>query len=196
MSASGAVVDTSRRGEGGAGAIRLGPLRPHDRERLVAVVRATGVFRDGEVDIAVELFDEVFGAATMPDRKAAADDYQFVGAFSAHDLLLGYACYGMTPGTVGTWDIYWIAVDPLMHGKGIGTALMVEVERRLLLQHARVVVVETSSRSDYSPTRRFYEGLGYEEVARVPDFYAPGDDRIIFVKRFQGPEDGPGARSP
>lgn len=188
MIAGGAVSNLSRQG---AVAMRIGALRPSDRERVAAVVRATRVFRDDEVAIAMELFDETFGAAKP--RRPAADDYQFVGAFGTDDVLLGYACYGLTPGTVGTWDVYWIAVDPAMHGAGIGTALMLEVERRLLAERARLVVVETSSRSDYAPTRRFYERLGYEEAARVAGFYAPGDDRIIFVKRFQGLVDGPGA---
>ncbi len=191
MSTTGPATDQRSHG---ARVMRLGALRSRDRERLAAVVRATGVFREEEVAIALELFDEVFGPATP--RHAAADDYRFVGVFGSDDLLLGYACYGMTPGTVGTWDVYWIAVDPALHGGGIGTALMTEVERRLVAERARLVVVETSSRSDYAPTRRFYERLGYEEAARVAGFYAPGDDRIIYVKRFQGPVDGPGARSP
>jgi hypothetical protein len=56
-----------------------------------------------------------------------------------------------------------------------------------------MLIVETSSRSDYTATRAFYERRGYREAARVRDFYAPGDDRIIFVKRFQPLADGRGA---
>jgi D-alanine-D-alanine ligase len=206
---------TTQRGPlgGRATEIRLGELRPRERGRLFSLVCATGVFREDEVAIAVELFDETFGDGASAaehemnaDRReitttdhendsAVSSDYRFLGAFR-DDLMVGYACYGWTPGTVATWDLYWIAVDPAMHGAGVGTALMGEVEHRLHAERARLVVVETSSRSDYAPTRRFYERLGYDEVARVRDFYAPGDDRIILVKRFHVPDEGEGAESP
>jgi hypothetical protein len=43
-------------------------------------------------------------------------------------------------------------------------------------------VVETSGRETYVSTRRFYEALGYRLVASIPDFYGPGDPRVIFIK--------------
>lgn len=155
--------------------IRVDGLRPTDRERIAHILRATGVFRPDEIDVALELFD------TPPTTDP---DYLFLGAFTPEDELVGYACYGPTPGTDRTYDLYWIAVDPAMHGTGIGTTLLTEVERRLKGQHARLLVVETSSRSDYAATRAFYRRCGYTESARVREFYAPGDDRIIFTKRF------------
>lgn len=117
-------------------------------------------------------------------------DYSFLGAFTPDDELVGYACYGPTPGTDRAYDLYWIAVHPAAHGTGIGTLLLTEVERRLQRRHARMLVVETSSRSDYARTRGFYSRRGYAECARVREFYAPGDDRIIFTKRFQHSPDG------
>ena len=79
--------------------------------------------------------------------------------------------------------MYWIAVDPSVHGAGLGSNLVAEMERRLA-GRARLVVVETGGRREYDATRAFYLARDYEEVARVPDFYAPGDDQVIFVKRF------------
>src|SRR5688572_309336 len=127
----------------------------------------------------MELFDETFFPVVPP-----LDGYLFLGAFTPDEKLIGYACYGATPDTDRTWDLYWIAVDPSAQGTGSGTTLLSEVERRLLGLNARMLVVETSSRSDYAPTRRFYQARGYDETARVRDFYAPADDRIIFTKRF------------
>ena len=129
------------------------------------------------------------GGARVTARPAAPapptdSDYLFLGAFTPEDELVGYACYGPTPGTDRTFDLYWIAVEPATQGAGIGTLLLDEVERRLQGHHARLLVVETSSRSDYRATRRFYERRGYAEGARVRAFYAPGDDRIIYIKRF------------
>jgi ribosomal protein S18 acetylase RimI-like enzyme len=184
--------------------VRTGDLDASHRDRIAEILRATGVFREPEVDVALELFDETFvtaplraGAGALPvaTRAGAAsthgtdspfplDGYLFLGAFTPEEKLIGYACYGATPDTDRTWDLYWIAIDPSAQGAGSGTILLSEVERRLSGLHARMLVVETSSRSDYAPTRRFYAARGYGEAARVRDFYAPADDRIIFTKRF------------
>ena len=154
-------------------AVRLSDLQPSHRSDIESIVRATAVFSEEEVAVALELFDEA----------AHGPDYEFIGAFT-NDRLIGYACYGLTPATDRTYDLYWIAVHPDAQGSGAGGALMSEVERRLESRRGRLVVVETSSRDDYAPTRRFYHRLGYEENARLRDFYAPGDDRVILTKRL------------
>jgi len=109
------------------------------------------------------------------------DDYRFLGAFDA-DLLVGYACWGPTPGTAGTYDLYWIAVDQSRQGHGIGTQLVNAVEQQLHAESGRLLVVETSSRDDYTPTRRFYERRSYQRSATIPGYYAPGDDLVIYTK--------------
>ncbi len=157
----------------------LGPLERRHRGRVGEILRATGVFREDEVAVALDLFDET-----------ALADYEFVGAFEPDGRLTGYACFGPTPATDRTWDLYWIAVDPAAQGTGAGTLLLAEVERRLTGRNARMLVVETSSRSEYEPTRAFYARRGYAEAARVRGFYAPGDDRIILTKRFHAPAGG------
>ena len=162
--------------------LRIGELAATDRDRITQILDATRVFRSEEVNVALELFDDVF-APNAP----RAGDYVFLGAFTPEDELVGYACYGPTPDPDRTFDLYWIAVDPGAQGTGGGTGLLTEVERRLEGHNARMLVVETSSRSEYAPTRRFYETRGYAEAARVREFYAPLDDRIIFTKRFHSP---------
>ena len=113
------------------------------------------------------------------------EDYEFLGAFDeANDHLIGYACFGATPATDGTYDLYWLAVDPAAQGRGVGSALVRAVEEKLVGRGARLLVVETSSRPDYEGTRRFYARSGYHEAARVRDFYAPADDRIVLTTRL------------
>lgn len=148
------------------------PVGRAQRARLEEITAATGLFRPDEVAIALELFD----AALSGD-----DDYRLLGAY-ARDELVGYACWGPTPATQGTYDLYWIVVDPARQGRGVGTALLRAVEARLAAEAARLVVVETSSRPDYAPTRAFYERRGYTRVATVPGYYAPGDDLVIYLK--------------
>ena len=74
-----------------------------------------------------------------------------------------------------------MAVDPALQGAGIGTALLLEMEHRLA-GLARLIIVETAGRADYAGTRGFYEAKGYRPTARIPDFYGPGDDQVVFVK--------------
>lgn len=156
--------------------LRLGDPAPEHRDRIREIVRATGAFRPGEVDVALEVFDAAF--------RPGQTDYELVGAFDLEDELVGYACYGPTAGAVDTWDLYWIAVHPGAQGKGSGQALWNEVERRLRARGARLCVIETSARSDYEATRRFYARCGMQAVARVPDYYDEGDDLVVYVKRL------------
>lgn len=159
----------------------LAPLDATNRDALAALVRATGAFREDEVAVALEVFD----SALEQDQ----DDYTLVGAIDEGGTLLGYACYGPTPCTIRTWDLYWIAVHPTAQGRGVGATLLNEIERRLEGADARLLVIETSSKSDYAATRGFYRARGYEAAARVPDFYDIGDDRVIYIKRLGAPKE-------
>lgn len=159
---------------------QLRALVAGDRPALERLVRSVDLFSADEKAVAMEVLDAYLA---HPGR-----DYHALGAFDGAGTLLGYACYGPTPCTSGTWDLYWIAVAGETRGQGVGTRLMDAVERALAESHARLVLIETSSRADYTPTRAFYERRGYDVVAQVPDFYAPGDDRVIFARSFTTPE--------
>ena len=150
----------------------LRPVGPAQRAPLERITAATGLFRPAEVATAVELLDECL---------AGDPDYRFVGAYD-HEELAGYACWGPTPGTQGTADLYWIVVDPARQRQGVGTALWTAVETELVGGAYRLVVVETSARPDYAPTRAFYARHGFREVATIPDYYAPGDALTIYLK--------------
>ena len=189
--------------------MRLGPLERRDRQCLAELLAATGAFNADEVQVALSLFDVSLEDAEkrtssrggensgVPSRGAQprreppsptrdfGGEYEFLGAFDEQTgRLIGYACYGATPATDGTYDLYWLAVDPASQGRGIGSALVRAVEQQLVERGARLLVVETSSRPDYAGTRRFYARSGYREAARVRDFYAPADDRIVLTTRL------------
>ena len=139
--------------------IFVGDMTAKYRNRVRDILVATKVFRNEEIDVAIELFDEVYGTPIAVDKNPnyapVSFDYIFLGAFTPEEELAGFACYGPTPGTDRTYDLYWIAVHPSAQGTGSGTILLNEVERRLKGQNARMLVVETSSRSDYKNTRGF-----------------------------------------
>ena len=173
--------------------IRLGPLRPRDRARVAELLVSTGVFSSEEIEVALQLFDVSVSDARVGADDATAPDYEFTGAFDG-ERLLGYACAGPTPATEGTFDLYWLAVDPSVQGTGVGRTIVRDVERQLRDRGARMLLVETSSRPDYSKTRAFYARCGYTEAARIRDFYAPADDRIMLTTRLTTRERGAATR--
>ena len=137
------------------------------------MTRAVGLFREEEIPVAVEVFEATAAANDTYEGLAAVQDGEVVGWIS----------WGPTPGTLGTFDLYWIVIDPAHHGQGIGTVLVDEMER-LVAGRARLIVVETAGRADYASTREFYSRRGYEAISVIPDFYAPGDDKVTFLKMW------------
>jgi len=149
-------------------------IRPDDIAVVRQLVQGTGFFSPAEVEIAVEL-------ATDRLEKRTRSDYLFLFA-EIDGQMVGYTCYGEIPCTVGSFDLYWIATAVERQGQGIGKFLLRETEEDLLQRGARHVYAETSSRSQYESTRKFYERCGYEAASVLVDFYAPGDGKVTYRK--------------
>lgn len=151
-------------------------LQAADREPIARILRETGVFREEEVAVGLELVDESL-------NPGPTTDYRWIVAERA-GRVAGFACFGPVPLTDASFDLYWIAVDPEARGAGIA-AMMDEaacLEARRL--GGRWLLAETSSLPAYEPARRFYLRRGYSLLARIPDFYRVGDDRLTFGKRL------------
>jgi ribosomal protein S18 acetylase RimI-like enzyme len=159
----------------GPGSVVLRAPRKTDAARVREIVDAARIFRADEVEVALEVFVD---AVTAPGK-----DYFAVGAYD-DGRLIGFACYGPTPCTLSTWDLYWIAVDPDVQRLGVGRRMMEACEKVIRGRNGQLIVIETASRPDYAATRAFYETLGYERAARISDYYAPGDDLVVFAKHF------------
>lgn len=148
-----------------------------DRDAVRGLVAATGFFSREEEDIAVELVDDAL-------VHGAASEYRFVLVDGPGGALQGYACYGpLTPGSA-EFDLYWIAVAPAAQGTGMGRALLEEAERLAGQEGATTMFIDTAGRAQYVPTRAFYERMGYRVHEVVPNFYAAGDDKVIYRKSF------------
>lgn len=87
--------------------------------------------------------------------------------------------------TQGTWNLLLIVVHPAVQGGGLGRLLMRHVEALLAGRGERILLVETSGLPSFEGTRRFYSRLGYEEEARIRDFYQAGEDKVIFRKQLR-----------
>ncbi|MCS7303768.1 MAG: GNAT family N-acetyltransferase [Thermoguttaceae bacterium] len=148
--------------------------RPDDREAVRQIVASTGFFSPAEIEVADELVQERL-------RAGPASGYHFL-FLEQMGQVIGYACYGPIPATVASFDLYWIAVHRRWQGRGLGRAILQEVERRIRQAGGGRIYIDTSGRPQYEPTRRFYQQCGYQCQARLPDFYAPGDDKLIYCK--------------
>jgi ribosomal protein S18 acetylase RimI-like enzyme len=97
---------------------------------------------------------------------------------------LSYACFGATPMTDATYDLYWMITDVAHRGRGLGGRLLAALERALGARGARTLRIETSSLEGQGGARRFYERAGYSVVGLIADFYRPGDDLVTLAKRI------------
>jgi len=148
-----------------------------DKPALMALLRGTPEFKLAEVVVAEEVIDSCLA-------DPAGSGYNTLVA-EADSVITGYICYGPTPLTEGTWDVYWMAVAAEKQGKGTGGALLAYAEDKIEEAKGRLIIIETSSQAGYEKTRRFYLNHGYEAIARLSDFYAPGDDKLILQKRLK-----------
>ncbi|MBM4462860.1 MAG: GNAT family N-acetyltransferase [Chloroflexi bacterium] len=153
---------------------KIRPASQEDKPAIMRILNATPEFKSAEVIVAEEVIDSYF------DDPGGSGYHVMVAEISLN--VVGYICYGPTPLTEGTWDIYWIAVDKERQGQGIGASLMAFAEDNIKKAEGRMVLIETSSLSGYEKTRRFYFMLGYDIVCQIPDFYMPGDHKIVFRK--------------
>ncbi|MDR1744945.1 MAG: GNAT family N-acetyltransferase [Planctomycetota bacterium] len=157
-------------------ASRDAPL-PSDALAVRSMAAGTGFFRQDEVDVAVELVEE---------RLAKGHESGYCFYFIDLDgVPAGYVCYGSTPCTIGSFDLYWIVVARENQGKGLGLELMRMAENAARNMGGRNMYVETSGKELYRPTRAFYEKAGYVQAALLPDFYDVGDDKIIYQKALR-----------
>jgi len=147
---------------------------PEDRAGILSILKETNFFRPQELLVAEEVLDDALA-------KGVEGHYQSFVAEDGRDIV-GWVCFGPTPCTLGTFDVYWIVVDPEKQHCGIGSALMQYAADIIEGRNGRMIVAETSGTQRYLSTRRFYEKLNYRRAACVENFYAPGDDKIIYVR--------------
>jgi len=108
-------------------------------------------------------------------------DYTLLGA-EREGTLSGYACIGPATLTVSAWYIYWICVQREVQGTGIGRTLQAGIEDFVQEAGGDRLVLEASGRHDNERARRFYAKAGFDEVGRIPEFYKPGDDCVVYCK--------------
>jgi ribosomal protein S18 acetylase RimI-like enzyme len=148
-----------------------------DGDDIRRITSTSGFFSVDEVATVDELWDEY----TL--RGTQASGYYFI-VFKDEGKILGFACYGPHPLTQSTYDLYWIITAKDAKGRGVGKALMTQVEQKVAAFGGTLLIAETSGMELYASTRGFYEKLGYLKEAVIRNFYAPGDDLVMYTKKL------------
>jgi ribosomal protein S18 acetylase RimI-like enzyme len=156
------------------------PLVAADRSGVFRILENAGNFTPAEVGIALELIDEWLELG----EHSGYLTYVLEARDPDKAEVLGYVCFGPTPLTESTFDLYWIAVDKSKHRGGVGKRLLKFSEEEVVRRGGRMLLIETSSQETYGGTIQFYERTGYELVGKIPEYYKPGDDKLIFAKRL------------
>jgi GNAT superfamily N-acetyltransferase len=147
---------------------------PADHPILIRMAEETGVFYPHEMDVLAEVLN---------DFERDGDDYGHqCQVLEQNGSVVGFHYFAPVAMTDNTWELWWIVVDKAHQGQGLGKQMLTEMLRQIQDQHGRLLLIETSSLPHYEPTRQFYLRTGFREVARVPDFYRQGDDKVIFSR--------------
>ncbi len=159
------------------------PMMAADRGGVFRILETAGNFTPEEVATALELIDEwlEFG------ERSGYLTYVMEARDENVSEVLGYVCFGPTPLTDSTYDLYWIAVDKSKHRGGVGKRLLRFAEEEIARRGGQMLLVETSSQETYGGTIQFYEKTGYELVGKIKEYYKPGDDKLVFAKKLQAP---------
>jgi ribosomal protein S18 acetylase RimI-like enzyme len=153
------------------------PTVPEDTPVLLELTEGTGVFKPHEIEALREVLDDYHASNRELGHRAAT--------YERDGTVVGFAYWAPAAMTDRTWYLYWIAVRKVGHGRGTGSTLLAHVEDDIRSAKGRILLIETSSLPHYEPTRRFYLKHGYEREAVLRDFYADGDDLVVFRKRLQ-----------
>lgn len=151
-------------------------IKPSDVEGLEKLLKKIPNFNEAEVKVAMELIEIT---VNNPDQT----DYN-IFVYEEDGKILGYHCTGKRPLTDAVYDLYWIVADPEHSGKGIGKNLLEHAENFVKERKGRWILAETSSKESYLSTQSFYLRNNYKILSEIKDFYAVGDNLLIFGKYF------------
>jgi ribosomal protein S18 acetylase RimI-like enzyme len=160
--------------------VSIRPIKSGDRKAIEGLLNRAAEFTRDEAACAIELVDCAI------EEGNDDEDYAVHCAESPEGSVIGFVCYGKTPLTQGTYDLYWIVIEPACRRRGLGKRMLAHLENVLRDKNAWLLVAETSSQAAYAQARSFYAREGFREESRIRDYYAPGDDLVIYCKRYQG----------
>ena len=155
------------------------PITPGDAAGVVNLAVTAELFTAEEAGVVTRMMTDYFAAGAADGHACLVDE---------HDgRLVGVAYYEPLPATDRAWELTMIGIDRGHHRHGRGTRLLRAVEDDLRARGQRLLLVETSASPAFDRARAFYLACGYDEEARVRDYYEAGDDMVMFRKALDGP---------
>lgn len=152
-------------------------LRAEDRDKIKNILTETNNFNEDEIRVAIELIDIYINKKEQRDYEIFVDRNE-----EDESDINGYVCIGPRPLTEGTYDLYWIAVNPSVQSKGVGSRLISFAEEYIRNKNGRLILIETSGKDSYKKERSFYEKNSYNRITEIKDFYRKNDSLIIYGK--------------
>ena len=149
------------------------PTTAADRPALRDLLVAAKLFGDDEFEPVMEMLSSYLDGGDDAGHRWLTNDMEGP---------VGVAYYAPETMAEGTWNLYLLAVHPHQQGRGHGAALVRRVEASLSAACARLLLIETSGLPQFDRARALYDRLGFEREATIRDFYAAGDDKIIYRK--------------
>jgi ribosomal protein S18 acetylase RimI-like enzyme len=153
------------------------PATAADQDALMAISERLGLFDADELAEMVQMLAGYFTGAS-----GLGHHWLTIDGRSGAPIAVAY--YGPEPFAGDVHNLYLLGVLPEYQGEGLGKALVLHVEAAAREEGARILLIETSSLDALVSTRAFYSHLGYAEEACIRDYYAPGDDKVIFWKKL------------
>jgi ribosomal protein S18 acetylase RimI-like enzyme len=150
-------------------------LKYEDRNRIEKILTDTNNFNSDEINTAMELIDIYLNVRDQKDYEIFVDEGE-------NGIINGYICIGQRPLTKSTYDLYWIAVNPSVQSKGIGSGLIKYIEEYIENKNGKLILLETSGKPSYEKERKFYEKNSYNKITEIKDFYDEGDSLVIYGK--------------
>lgn len=159
--------------------MKLRALKHSDESLMQVLLTDIGLFTQEEIGVV----NELLGVYLYQDDQK---DYQFFGHEDDTGKLVSFICFGPTPMTQNTFDLYWIGTHPQCRGQGLAVKLIGHMKQAMIKAGAKLIRVETSSKELYASTQAFYDRLNFIEAARIKDFYHDGDDLITYIMAIDG----------
>tara|TARA_R110000868_G_scaffold117599_4_gene312156 strand:- start:3120 stop:3599 length:480 start_codon:yes stop_codon:yes gene_type:complete len=154
------------------------PLEKCHQVAMQALLSSITIFTDDEVEVVNELLETYL-------FNESQKDYYFYVTREYDDTFSSFICFGPTPMTKNTFDLYWLGTHPDHRGKGLAHGLIRHMKKAMTEQGARLIRVETSSKELYAETQAFYDRLKFKEAARIKDFYQDEDDLITYIMNIK-----------
>mgnify|MGYP003589328750 CR=1 FL=1 len=151
---------------------KIRPITKNDIDQLKKVVDSSGLFPSEYLDEMIS--DYLNNTDTQEIWFTYIDDNT--------PTAIGYCVPEKF--TNGTYNLLAIGVSKDSQRNGVATEMMSYIEQQLQQKGGRILIVETSGDDAQIGARKFYEKIGYTQMAVIKDFWNDGEDKIVFWKKL------------